>query len=73
MRPSRVSLATARVAGLVLRDVILTRDELGMLKTGLLVSHEEPLGSDSFREWVLANRDSLGRQYASELARNFRG
>ena len=71
--PESVSLATARVAGLVLRDVILTRDELGMLKAGLLVSHEEPLGSDSFREWVRANGDSLGRQYASELARNFRG
>ena len=71
--PETVSLATARVAGLFLRDVILTRDELGMLKAGLLVSHEAPLGNDSFREWVLENGDSLGRKYASELGRNFRG
>jgi len=71
--PETVSLATARVAGLFLRDVILTRDELGMLKAGLLVSHEAPLGNDSFREWVLENGDSLGRKYASELRRNFRG
>jgi NADH dehydrogenase len=71
--PETVSLATARVAGLVLRDVILTRDELGMLKAGLLVSHEEPLGTGSFREWVPANGDSLGRKYASELRRNFGG
>ena len=68
-----VSLATARVAGLVLRDVILTRDELGMLKAGLLVSHEASLGTGSFREWVLENGDSLGRKYTSELGRNFRG
>ena len=70
--PEFLSLATARVAGLVLRDVILTRDELGMLKAGLLISHEPPLGTDSFSEWVLANGDELGRQYHSELARNFR-
>ena len=70
--PETVSLATARLAGLVLRDVILTRDELGMLKAGLLVSQEAPLGTDSFREWVLAFGDELGRQYHSELARNFR-
>jgi uncharacterized protein YbjT (DUF2867 family) len=70
--PETVSLATARMAGLFLRDVILTRDELGMLKAGLLVSHEEPLGSDSFSEWVLAFGDQLGRRYASELGRNFR-
>ena len=71
--PETVSLATARVAGLVLRDVILTRDELGMLKAGLLVSREPPLGTDSFREWVLESGDSLGRRYASEVGRNFGG
>jgi uncharacterized protein YbjT (DUF2867 family) len=70
--PETVSLATARVAGLFLRDVILTRDELGMLKAGLLVSHEAPLGTDSFSHWALAFGDELGRKYHSELARNFR-
>jgi NADH dehydrogenase len=70
--PASVSLATARVAGLLLRDVILTRDELGMLEAGLLVSDEEPLGGDSFRGWVHENGDALGRRYASELGRNFR-
>jgi uncharacterized protein YbjT (DUF2867 family) len=71
--PESVSLATARVAGLALRDVILTRDELGMLKAGLLVSHEAPLGEDSFSKWVSASGDELGRKYASEVGRNFRG
>jgi uncharacterized protein YbjT (DUF2867 family) len=70
--PETVSLATARMAGLLLRDVVLIRDELGMLKAGLLVSHEEPLGSESFSEWVFAFGDQLGRRYASELGRNFR-
>jgi uncharacterized protein YbjT (DUF2867 family) len=71
--PEAVSLATARVAGLFLRDVVLTRDEFGMLKAGLLVSYEPALGRESFREWALANGDALGRRYASELGRNFRG
>jgi uncharacterized protein YbjT (DUF2867 family) len=67
-----VVLATSRVAGLFLRDVVLTRDELGMLQTGLLVSREPPLGRDGFEAWVSENGRMLGRRYASELRRNFR-
>jgi NADH dehydrogenase len=65
-------LASSRVAGLLLRDIVLTRDELGMLQAGLLVSHEPPLGRDSFEAWVSENGRMLGRRYASELRRNFR-
>jgi uncharacterized protein YbjT (DUF2867 family) len=68
----RVALAVARAAGLGLRDVVLTRDELEGLMAGLLVSHEPPLGRDSFEEWVRENGARLGRRYTSELARNFR-
>lgn len=67
-----VALAAARVAGLLLRDVVVTRDELGALRAGLLVSHEPPTGSDRFETWLTANADRLGRRYTSELGRNFR-
>jgi len=70
--PSALGLVTARVAGIFLRDVVLTRDELDALTAGLLVSHEEPLGTDRFGIWLEANRDALGRHYHSELGRNFR-
>jgi uncharacterized protein YbjT (DUF2867 family) len=70
--PPNVVLVTSRVAGIFLRDVVLTRDELGMLRTGLLVSREPPLASDSFEAWVSENGKMLGRRYASELGRNFR-
>jgi hypothetical protein len=70
--PPSVVLLTSRLAGIFLRDIILTRDELGMLKAGLLVSHEPPLGRDSFEAWVSENGRVLGRRYASELRRNFR-
>lgn len=71
--PPRIALGVARIAGLFLRDVIVTRDELDALEAGLLVSHEPPLGSARFDEWLAESGDTLGRSYTSELARNFRG
>jgi len=67
-----IALGVARIAGLFLRDIIVTRDELDALEAGLLVSHEPPLGTDRFDEWLAENGDTLGRTYTSELARNFR-
>ncbi len=71
--PPRVALAVARVVGIGLRDVVLTREELDGLMAGLLVSDEPPLGADDFEEWVREHGDRIGRGYTSELARNFRG
>jgi hypothetical protein len=67
----RVALAAAGMAGLFLRDVVVTRDELAALEAGLLVSHDEPLGSERFGPWLSASAKQLGRRYTSELARNF--
>jgi NADH dehydrogenase len=69
--PFWAALATARVAGALLRDVVVTRDELESLRAGLLVSNEPPLGRDRFDEWLDAHGHELGRFYASELRRNF--
>jgi len=68
----RTAVFAARAAGFLLRDVVVTRDELGALGAGLLVSHESPLGSDRFEAWLMENADRLGRSYTSELGRNFR-
>ena len=68
----RVVLGLARVVGLLKRDVMLTAEELAGLRASLLTSAEPPLGSASFRSWVAAYGESLGRGYVSELARNFR-
>lgn len=69
--PPGVALAVGRLAGLALRDVILTRDELDALRAGLLVSAEPPRGADLFDEWISANAARVGRRYTSELTRNF--
>jgi len=65
-------LALARITGALRRDVLLTEEELAGLQAELLVSSEPPLGTASFRSWVAANGEGLGRGYVSELARNFR-
>ena len=70
--PPRAVLALARITGAVRRDVLLTAEELAGLQAELLVSSEPPLGTASFRSWVAANGEHLGRGYVSELARNFR-
>jgi NADH dehydrogenase len=67
-----MTLGMGRIAGLALRDVLLTRDELGALMAGLLVSREPPRGRDRFDTWLEANALALGRRYTSELDRNFR-
>jgi uncharacterized protein YbjT (DUF2867 family) len=69
--PFRAALAAAGVAGLLLRDVVVTREELEVLRAGLLVSHEPPLGRDRFDAWLAAHGPQLGRSYTSELRRNF--
>jgi nucleoside-diphosphate-sugar epimerase len=70
--PARLVLALARATGTGRRDVLLTAEELAGLQASLLVSDRPPLGQASFRSWVAANGEMLGRGYVSELARNFR-
>jgi uncharacterized protein YbjT (DUF2867 family) len=68
-----LALALTRLAGLALRDIVLTRDELRGLMAGLLVSAEPPAGTARFGAWLAASRETLGRTYVSELSRNWRG
>lgn len=69
--PGALVLATAKVLGLVVRDVVLTGDEIRELTSSLLTSHQPPLGTIRVTDWVRANAESLGRRWASELARNY--
>jgi len=70
--PTAAALAVGAAVGVARRDVILTREETAGLDAELLVSREPPLGRASFREWLAASGDGLGRRYVSELSRNFR-
>lgn len=70
--PPGMTLAAARLAGLLVRDVTLTRDELDGLMAGHLVSANPPTGAAKFSDWLRENGETLGRRYASELARHYR-
>ena len=59
----------ARLLGVIVGDVVITKDEIEGLMAGLLHVNAPPAGHTSLTEWVKANADSLGRKYASELAR----
>jgi NADH dehydrogenase len=64
--------ALARALGFVVRDVVLTPDEIRGLTAGLLVSHQPALGHISFIEWLQESGPTLGRGYLNELDRHFR-
>ncbi len=66
-----IALAASQFLSLFLGDVLLTRHEVTGLMAGLLVSDKPPLGRTRLADWLEQNRDSVGKKYASELARHF--
>jgi len=63
-------LAT-RLAGWLVGDVVLTWEEYKGLMGGLLAPEGPATGETRMSEWLAANRERVGRKYASELARHF--
>ena len=70
--PPSVGLALTGLVGLLMRDVVLTRDEIAGLMAGLLTSNAAPTGSTSLSCWLDQDAGGLGRRYVSELGRNWR-
>lgn len=64
-----VGYAVSKVLNPFLRDVIITREEIDGLMRGLLWSAQPSLGATRLTEWTREHRESLGRRYASEVAR----
>ena len=70
--PPGIALVFSRMAGYMLRDVVLTRAEIDGLIAGLLVSKEPAKGRTSLATWLDENGDALGRKYTSEMDRHYR-
>ena len=64
----------AKLMGLLVRDVVLTRDEIDGLTADLLVSKsgKSPPGTTRLSEWLDENARLLGGKYASEMDRHYR-
>ncbi|MGH9733768.1 MAG: SDR family oxidoreductase [Candidatus Acidiferrales bacterium] len=69
--PPAVAYMSTRLIGLFTRDVILTWEEYKGLLANLLVTEGPPMGKTRLSEWLQANCDSVGKHYASEIARHF--
>ena len=70
--PPSLGLTLTRMVSLMVRDVVLTRDEVHGLMAGLLVSGHPPTCTTSLTSWLEDNANDLGRRYTSELDRHFR-
>jgi uncharacterized protein YbjT (DUF2867 family) len=59
------------VLGLVLRDVLLTKEEYQAMAAGLADTEGPPTGTIRLSTWIQEHRDTLGVDYANELKRHF--
>jgi NADH dehydrogenase len=65
----RVGHLAGRMLGMLVKDVVITREEIEGLMAGLLCVDTSPTGSTRLTDWARENSATLGRSYASELAR----
>lgn len=67
--PPSLAYVVAWGTGLVLRDVMLTKEEIAGLMAGLLDTSTPATGTTKLSEWAQQNANVLGVRYASEMAR----
>lgn len=70
--PPGFGIALGNFIGFVLRDRLLTRDELKGLMDELLTSRQNPNGATRLSDWIDSNKATVGKRYSSELARHFK-
>ena len=66
--PALVYIA-GRIISLVVKDVLVTREEIEGLMSNLLCVSTPVTGRTMLTDWIEEHAESLGRQYTSELAR----
>ncbi len=69
--PPRLAILLARAAGYLVRDVVLTRDEIDGLMAGHLASKDVAALPTKFSTWLEVAGASLGNRYVSELRRHY--
>jgi NADH dehydrogenase len=67
--PPELGYWACRATGLLVRDVIITRQEIKGLMQGRLYVDAPPLGTTKLTDWIDRHKDTLGRHYTSEMAR----
>jgi uncharacterized protein YbjT (DUF2867 family) len=67
--PPSVGYWVGAILGRFVGDIVITREEIAGLMAGLLDTDAPAAGPTRLTEWAKANAATLGRRYASELAR----
>jgi NADH dehydrogenase len=67
--PPSIGYAVGALLGKLVGDVMITRDEVEGLMADLLVTSSPPAGSTRLTDWARKHAETLGKHYASELAR----
>ena len=67
--PPMLGFLVGSVVGKLVGDVVVTREEIKGLMADLLSVDSPPAGTTKLTDWATEHADSLGRRYASELAR----
>ena len=67
--PPSVGYFAGTILGTMMGDVLITWEEILGLMDDLLYVDSPPTGSTRLTDWVAEHSETLGRHYASELAR----
>lgn len=70
--PPAIGILFGKLIGLVLRDNILTRNELKGLMDEMLTSKQQPNGTTAFSDWLESHKEKIGSVYSSEIERHFK-
>ena len=71
--PAPLLRGLSAALGVALHDVLLTWDEYRAMASGLADTTGPATGRIALSEWVAAHAGDLGRRYANELDRHYRG
>ena len=66
-----IPIFVSKILNIVLRDRLLTIDEIYSLKDNLLLTDSQPIGEKSFKKWVIRNKERLGLKWANEIKRHY--
>jgi uncharacterized protein YbjT (DUF2867 family) len=69
--PKTLSQACIHLLSLILRDRVLTGEELQGLMDNLLISSEQARGKTSFKEWLHQYGSQLGQSYTNDFKRYY--
>ena len=67
--PPFLGYLAGKMIGLLMNDVMITREEIKGLMANLLCVSTSPTGTTKLTEWIGQNSERLGKRYSSELVR----